>query len=291
MFLVLLLQFALVSSSDCHQDWVQFPGTWKVPIYVDEYQMEENDLLASLASTPILDFPSPDFQTIVSQCKSKRYKFPVQNNDDIGVNHLETFDTTSAHEYYRKANFESSLADPSLLFSLSKFIKKLVNSRTKVVDLFASWDSHLPPEKMDSVIGIGIQKEEMQANSVLTEIHIQDLNENPKLSMIKNQSIDLVLCSFSVQLMTRPFELLAEVYRILKPGGSLVLTYSPITKDWKRVAKAWTFYSNSVMHLYMLITYFQDSAAWSKLYISYQSKNKEILDGETDLIYIFQATK
>lgn len=292
LLLTLLLQFQSAYASDC-QDWVKFPGTWKVPIYADEYQLEENDILASLASTPILDIPSEDFQTIVSQCKSNRYKFPVKNDDFIGTNHLEIFDTKPAAEYFKEPMFKSALRDDSLLYSLSKFIQKLVKPEMTIVDLFASWDSHLL-DKMEfhSVIGIGIQKQEMQANAVLTEFHIQDLNENPRLAMIKNESIDLVLCSFSVQLMTRPFELLAEVHRILKPGGSFVLTFSPIIEDWKRVAKAWNFFKgSSSIHLYMVITYFQDSAAWNKLFISYQSKNSKILNENDDLIYIFQAIK
>ena len=73
-----------------------------------------------------------------------------------------------------------------------------------IVDLCASYDSHLP-EKLQSTstIGVGIVEEELVANKRLSQYYVQDLNENPNLQFIDNESIDVVLCTLSVDLLIK----------------------------------------------------------------------------------------
>ena len=73
-----------------------------------------------------------------------------------------------------------------------------------IVDLCASYDSHLPEKlKFTSTIGVGIVKEELVANKRLSQYYVQDLNENPNLQFIDNESIDVVLCTLSVDLLIK----------------------------------------------------------------------------------------
>ena len=73
-----------------------------------------------------------------------------------------------------------------------------------IVDLCASYDSHLPEKlKFTSTIGVGIVKEELVANKRLSQYYVQDLNENPNLQFIDDESIDVVLCTLSVDLLIK----------------------------------------------------------------------------------------
>jgi len=48
------------------------------------------------------------------------------------------------------------------------------------------------------VIGIGMNNHEMKENKKLTEVIQQDLNKNPNLKDIDDESLDAVLCTVSV---------------------------------------------------------------------------------------------
>ena len=94
--------------------------------------------------------------------------------------------------------------DDAALRILSSFYEKILRPQMKLVDLCAGWNSHLPEKNhFESVIGVGIQEEEMKMNGRLSEHHVQDLNENPKLAFIEDNSVDVVLCTFSVELLIR----------------------------------------------------------------------------------------
>ena len=76
--------------------------------------------------------------------------------------------------------------------------------KTTIVDLCASWDSHLPEKlQFTSTIGVGIVEEELLANKRLSQYYVQDLNENPNLQFIDDESIDVVLCTLSVDLLIK----------------------------------------------------------------------------------------
>ena len=73
-----------------------------------------------------------------------------------------------------------------------------------IVDLCASYDSHLPEKlRFASTIGVGIVEQELVANKRLSQYYVQDLNENPNLQFIDNESIDVVLCTLSVDLLIK----------------------------------------------------------------------------------------
>lgn len=113
-----------------------------------------------------------------------------------------------------------------------------------MLDLMSSWTSHLPPDvKVERLVGVGLNEVELQANPLLTEYRVLDLQEEVCLllrtSALHNQlhlilvvvqaalpfeenSFDLVLCSVSIDYLIRPLQVLEEVHRVLKPGGTSV---------------------------------------------------------------------
>ncbi|CEL94286.1 unnamed protein product [Vitrella brassicaformis CCMP3155] len=94
------------------------------------------------------------------------------------------------------------------------------------LDLCSSWVSHLPDNfKPKRAVGLGMNAYELEQNERLTEFVVQDLNKNPKLPF-KDNSFDVVTNVVSVDYLVRPVEVFREMYRILKPGGCAVMSFS-----------------------------------------------------------------
>ena len=93
-----------------------------------------------------------------------------------------------------------------------------------VLDLMSSWVSHLrtPPR---SLTVLGLNEVELAANPVATARVVQDLNADPRLPF-PDASFDAVLNCVSVDYLVRPVDVLAEVARVLRPGGLSVCTFS-----------------------------------------------------------------
>jgi SAM-dependent methyltransferase len=94
----------------------------------------------------------------------------------------------------------------------------------RVLDLFAGARSHLPPRCTDAV-GVGLDRVALDRNEQLAEVHLLDLNERPALPF-DDASLAAVVCTASVQYLTRPIELLREVARCLRPGAPLLIVFS-----------------------------------------------------------------
>ena len=93
-----------------------------------------------------------------------------------------------------------------------------------VLDLMSSWVSHFrtPPRRLTV---LGLNAVELEANPVAAERVVQDLNADPVLPFA-DASFDAVVNCVSVDYLVRPVEVLAEVARVLRPGGVSVCTFS-----------------------------------------------------------------
>ena len=72
----------------------------------------------------------------------------------------------------------------------------------------------------------GMNQLELMANARATERFTRNFNEDPSLRELQEGSFDAVLITVSIQYMQRPVELLKEAYRVLKPSGVLVVSFS-----------------------------------------------------------------
>ncbi len=103
---------------------------------------------------------------------------------------------------------------------------RLLTPGQQILDLMSSWTSHLPDNATDCrVTGLGMNAEEMRANPRLTEAVVHDLNRDPRLPFA-DQAFDAVICTASIEYLTRPRAVLAEVARVLRPGGTFVTSFS-----------------------------------------------------------------
>jgi SAM-dependent methyltransferase len=109
---------------------------------------------------------------------------------------------------------------------LTKLYKQRIKPGSAVLDMMSSWVSHLPKDvEYSRVDGHGLNREELEKNSQLTSIKVQDLNAMPYLAF-PSDTYDAVVCCVSVQYLQQPERVFADVYRILKPGGVAIFSFS-----------------------------------------------------------------
>jgi SAM-dependent methyltransferase len=109
----------------------------------------------------------------------------------------------------------------------------------RILDLMSSWQSHLPVDReYGSVVGLGMNAEELAQNPRLNERLVHDLNRQPRLPFGDGE-FDAAICNLSVEYLTQPFAVFAEVARVLKPGGLFVI---PFSNRWfpPKVIQLWT---------------------------------------------------
>lgn len=94
----------------------------------------------------------------------------------------------------------------------------------EVLDLCSSWISHFsaPPRRL---VALGMNPAELAANEAAAEWIVHDLNRQPTMPFA-DASFDAVTCCVSVDYLTKPLEVFAEVARVLRPGGVFVCTFS-----------------------------------------------------------------
>lgn len=142
---------------------------------------------------------------------------------------------TRFYEQPRLVNHIDDQADATI----QALYGRLLKPGARVLDLMSSWKAHLPEAlELAQVTGLGLNREELAQNSRLTDFVVHDLNDHPVLPF-GDRDFDAVICTVSVEYLIHPQEIFREVARILKPGGSFILTFS---HRWfpPKVVKIWT---------------------------------------------------
>lgn len=96
--------------------------------------------------------------------------------------------------------------------------------RGDVLDLMSSWVSHLTARPRSLTV-LGLNAVELATNPLADAVVVHDLNASPALPFADG-AFDAVLNCVSVDYLVRPVEVLAEVARVLRPGGLSVCTFS-----------------------------------------------------------------
>jgi len=116
--------------------------------------------------------------------------------------------------------------DRTAIAEVSALYGRLIPTGARILDLMASWHSHLPPVLQPATVaGLGMNRDELDANLVLAERVVQDLNQVAALPF-PDAAFDAVVCTVSVEYLTQPFAVFREVARVLVPGGRFVVTFS-----------------------------------------------------------------
>ncbi len=115
--------------------------------------------------------------------------------------------------------------DARALETINTLYQRLIREDADVVDLMASYDSHLRGCSLRSLHALGMNADELQANRAATARVVKDLNNTQALPF-EDASMDAVVCTASVEYLIRPQAIFAEVLRVLRPGGVFVTTFS-----------------------------------------------------------------
>ncbi|MCU0613963.1 MAG: methyltransferase domain-containing protein [Desulfobacterales bacterium] len=127
--------------------------------------------------------------------------------------------------FYENPRFVQHI-DDSAMDNVSAIYAEFLTPGMKVLDLMSSWQSHIPENiDLSGVVGLGLNDQELAKNPRLTDSIVHDLNENT-LMPFGNGEFDAVICTVSIEYLTKPFEVFRELGRILKPGGILIVTFS-----------------------------------------------------------------
>ena len=128
-----------------------------------------------------------------------------------------------------------------------------------VLDLMSSWVSHFhtPPAHLTV---LGMNGDELDANSAASERVVHDLNDEPTLPFGDDQ-FDAAVCCVSVDYLVRPIEVFREVCRVLRPGGPFVCTFSNRLFPTKAI-RGWLA-TDDQEHCAIVATYFREAGGWS----------------------------
>lgn len=136
-------------------------------------------------------------------------------------------DETDDKIFYDNPRFVTHI-DDAAIESLSKYYYHSIQPHSDVLDVCSSWISHLPDREMlplGRVAGVGMNGDELKRNNRLTDFAVVDLNKNPSLPY-DDQSFDVVLNAVSVDYLIQPQTIFQEIWRVLKPGGTAVMSFS-----------------------------------------------------------------
>jgi hypothetical protein len=151
---------------------------------------------------------------------------PFQNVDKSSFARLDSQPDTI---FYQDPRFTEHVDDNAVKL-MTNYISSVLHPNDVVLDLCSSWTSHIDKstlEKVGKISGLGLNEEELQRNQSLHDYIVQDLNASSDLKLpYTDGQFDVVLCQLSIDYMIYPRELLREVGRILKPGGSVHILFS-----------------------------------------------------------------
>jgi SAM-dependent methyltransferase len=127
--------------------------------------------------------------------------------------------------FYQNPRFVVHIDDHAMA-DVSEIYQKFLPKHGEILDLMSSWRSHLPQTlEPKRVVGLGLNRAEMADNPALTDIVIHNVNRHPKLPF-EDAAFDGTVMTVSVQYLTHPIEVFAEVGRVLRLGSPFIVTFS-----------------------------------------------------------------
>ncbi|MFW6315462.1 MAG: methyltransferase domain-containing protein [Desulfohalobiaceae bacterium] len=176
-------------------------------------------------------------EEICNQGPGLQARFQGQPTDFELAEPLMREDENPDQNFYSRPRFIGHV-DQQASEHLQQEYSRYLMPGMRVLDLMSSLQSHLPLDMDLEVTGLGLNLEELQANPRLSKHLIQDINQQPELPFASG-SFEALICSLSIEYVTRPLSLLREMYRVLAPGGTLLISFS---NRWfpPKVTRLWT---------------------------------------------------
>lgn len=177
-------------------------------------------------------------------------------------------DESPDRDFYREPRLVVHI-DERAISAAGALYAEILPAGGEILDLMSSWRSHLPPAfPINRLVGLGMNAVELRENPQLDAYTVHDLNRDPHLPFSSNQ-FDGVINTVSVQYLTRPLEIFAEVYRVLRPGCPFIVTFSNRCFPTKAV-RIWSALDDQE-HTQLVAAYFRQSGPWADLHFEDRS--------------------
>ncbi len=182
--------------------------------------------------------------------------------DFSGNGVLSREDEAPDERFYAKARKVNHIDDRAI-DEISRLYGELTSPGMDVLDLMSAWRSHVPESAdLRSLVGLGMNAGEMADNPRLTDHVVHDLNADPRLPF-PDGAFDAVLCTVSVEYLTRPETVFRDVGRVLRPEGRFIVTFS---NRWfpPKAIRLWTEL-HDFERMGLVMEYFHRSGAFKDL--------------------------
>ncbi len=140
--------------------------------------------------------------------------------------------------FYAEPRFVQHL-DGAFRRRLTALYRERIPPCAVVLDLMGSWVSHLPEDiTYEEVIGHGLNGAELAANPRLDRHWVQNLNQDQRLPLA-DASVDAVLMVAGWQYLQRPEPVAAELLRVVRPAGQVIVAFSN-RMFFQKAPQVWT---------------------------------------------------
>ena len=194
---------------------------------------------------------------------------------DLPRSYFERYDDSADERFYDLPRFVTHIDDDAIA-AVTQLYRELFPPGGAILDLMSSWVSHLPPEiSYRRVVGLGMNRAELDANSRLHERIVQNLNRLPQLPFEDAEFDGAAIC-VSVQYLTQPIAVFRETGRVLRPGAPLVVTFSNRCFPTKAVA-VWQALDDRG-HGQLVRRYFEEAGNWTDVEVLNRSPGRRAGD-------------
>lgn len=175
--------------------------------------------------------------------------------------------------------------DDFCVSALTDYYKQNLKDGDDVLDICSSWVSHYPTDwKGGNVVGLGMNEFELSKNTQLTSYVDQDLNQD-SIFPFDDNSFDKVTCVVSIDYLTKPGEVIKEIGRVLRPGGTCMISISNRCFPTKAF-RIWLL-TNDLEHIFLIGSMFHFAKMFTNIKCDDQSPNP----GRSDPLFIIRADK
>ncbi len=171
---------------------------------------------------------------------------------------FERQDPSDDADFYAAPRFVTHI-DEGAIRAVRELYDELGVPDGRVLDLMASWVSHLSRPTGGGLVVLGMNAAELAANPLAEEHVLRDLNRDPQLPFA-DATFDAVTCCVSIDYLVRPVEVLREVARVLRPQGVVVITFSNRCFPTKAI-RGWLMTSEAD-HLAIVSAYVEQAAGF-----------------------------
>ncbi len=169
--------------------------------------------------------------------------------------------------------------------TIGEIFQEHLPTHAVLLDLMSSWRSHLPPALSPAeVVGLGLNRAEMEDNPALTSVVVHDLNRDPRLPFDDRRFQGATL-TVSIQYLIRPVEVFSEVARVLRGGAPFVVSFSNRMFPTKAV---WIWQrSSEAQRVELVRRYFEDCGGFERI----QTIERQCEHGYADPVYAVVGVK